>query len=143
MTPTFNCIHCGESVPAAVQQKGLTMLCPHCHAEVSIPAKKVVRAQAPKPATMAVAMPRFEKEESDAVEERNFFEAWLSPNMRLRDSDLQRIFTLLCMLVLSVWGYFFGSHTLEGFLLGIFGGLIVGFLVSGFFLMIYRIFRPD
>lgn len=117
------------------------MLCPHCHAEVSIPEKRVAMAESP--ASIAMTMPRFESQESDVLEGRNFFDAWLSPNMRVRDNALQRIFTLLCMLVLGVWGFFYANRTLEGFLLGIFGGLVVGYSVSGFFLMIYRIFRPD
>jgi len=88
-------------------------------------------------------MPRFETEGVEALEEQGFFDAWLSPNMRVRDNVLQGLFTLVCVFVLSVWGFFFENHTFEGFLHGTIAGLVVGFLVSGFFLMLYRIFRAD
>ncbi|EDY19131.1 hypothetical protein CfE428DRAFT_3308 [Chthoniobacter flavus Ellin428] len=88
-------------------------------------------------------MPRFETDGVDVLEEQGFFDAWLSPNMRVRDNVLQGLFTLLCVFVLSVWGFFFENHTFEGFLHGTIAGLVVGFLVSGFFLMLYRVFRQE
>jgi hypothetical protein len=117
------------------------MLCPHCHAEVGIPADAF--AMAGSSASMASTVPRFETDGTDALDGQGFFDTWLSPNMRVRDNVIQGMFTLLCVFVLSVWGFFFENQTFEGFLHGTIAGLVVGFLVSGFFLMVYRIFRPD
>lgn len=98
---------------------------------------------AESPSTVASTMPRFDSDGADVLEDQGFFDAWLSPNMRVRDNVLQGLFTVVCVLVLSVWGFFFENRTFEGILHGTVAGLVVGFLVSGFFLMVYRIFRAD
>lgn len=140
MTSTFDCIHCGENVPAAVSQIGLTTLCPHCHAEVTIP------AHGPEPDGPTVAPVIFSEDEADdrdIPEYQRFIEAWLGPNMRLTDNLIQGVFTLLCVLVASVWGFYFENRSFAGALHGVIGGLVVGFLVGGFLLTVFRLIKDD
>jgi len=141
MTSTFNCIHCGESVPAAVSQIGLMTLCPRCHAEVTIP------AHGPEPDGPTLAPVILHDDEVDEMEDmpqyQRFIEAWLGPNMRVTDNLIQGVFTLLCVLAASVWGYYFENRSFAGALHGIIGGLIVGFLVGGFLLTVFRLIKDE
>ena len=116
------------------------MLCPHCHAEVTIPHEATALDES---SSASLTMPQFETDGADALESQSFFEAWLGPNMRLKDNVLQGLFTLICVLVLSVWGYVFENHTFEGAMHGTIAGLVVGFLVGGFFLMVFRLFKHE
>jgi len=140
MTSTFDCIHCGESVPAAVSQIGLTTLCPHCHAEVTIPAHG---PEPDGPNVAPVVIMEDENDDLDVPQYQRFIEAWLGPNMRLTDNVIQGIFTLLCVLVASVWGYYFENRSYAGALHGIIGGLIVGFVVGGFLLTVFRLIKDE
>ncbi len=84
-----------------------------------------------------------ENDDLDVPQYQRFIEAWLGPNMRLTDNVIQGIFTLLCVLVASVWGYYFENRSYAGALHGIIGGLIVGFVVGGFLLTVFRLIKDE
>lgn len=115
-------------------------LCPRCHAEVIIPFEEEKTRQ---PAAVAVAILQEDADDRDLPPYQRFVAAWLGPNMRLTDNVIQGIFTLLCVIIASVLGYHCENRSFIGAVHGIIGGLIVGFLVGGFLLTVFRLIKDE
>jgi hypothetical protein len=60
------------------------------------------------------------------------------PNLRLRDNLYQGLAILICAILGAGIGWLVAKDAFTGIAAGLGGGLIVGLLASGFFLMIYR-----
>ena len=63
------------------------------------------------------------------------------PNVRLKDNLFQALFILACLAIAVPTLWIISGNWIVGVFIGGFIGLVVGVLLSGGFLMIYRLFK--
>lgn len=63
------------------------------------------------------------------------------PNLRAKDNLYQAIFILVCLMIAVPTVWILAGHWIAGVLGGGLIGLVAGVLLSGGFLMVYRLFK--
>ncbi|MFI4882781.1 MAG: hypothetical protein ACIAQU_09375, partial [Phycisphaerales bacterium JB064] len=63
------------------------------------------------------------------------------PNLRAKDNLYQAIFILVCLMIAVPTVWILSGHWIGGVLGGGLIGLVAGVLLSGGFLMVYRLFK--
>lgn len=63
------------------------------------------------------------------------------PNIRLKDNLFQALFILACLAIAVPTLWIISGNWIVGVFIGGFIGLVVGVLLSGGFLMVYRLFK--
>ncbi len=63
------------------------------------------------------------------------------PNIRKKDNLFQALFILVCLAIAIPVAWALSGHWIGGVFVGGLVGLVVGVLLSGGFLMIYRLFK--
>lgn len=132
----FACTHCGKKIGFAPAGGEVSVECPHCGRRVRIPASLSAAEPPPLPPD-AGARARTQADRqviSDVV---------VGVNLRVRDNLYQGLTILIFVLIGAGLGWMLAGRTSDAALIGAGAGLIVGFLLSGFFLMIYRMIKHD
>jgi hypothetical protein len=122
------CPHCGSELDPSTPQAAK---CPVCRESLTAPVVTDNPAWKRRP----------EGPSNETPAEVVLYDVVTGPNLRWKDNLVQGLAILACLLIGTGLGPIFVDDWRAGMLVGGFCGLVLGLLVSGFVLMIYRMFR--
>lgn len=145
MPRSIICPFCQEIIEDATALDAGHLACPAC-AEVIAPAQ--VELQTPE--LVAAARSAREKQgrmskpratTSDMQQAQAVMDVVGGVNLRWKDNVIQAIAIFIFVLIGAGVGPLFTNDIPSGVLVGAFAGLVLGLFLSGFVLMVYRMFR--